>query len=353
MQLINVAETVVHGADLQRAIKQFGGEPQQWLDLSSAVSPYCWWSERGQGLSCPAQFIHDLPGIQPDLNRAVRTYYGHDGLLVPGSQRAIAELPGCFSRGNVWILAGTYGEHALCWKKAGHSVYEKTADDIRQAFNAATDNDRELPDMLVLVNPGNPGGERFSAAELHGWAEQLQQHQPQHQGWLLCDEAFMDCTPDDSLLTQTLADNMLVLRSLGKFFGLAGLRIGVVFAAADVLQNLANRLGPWPVAGHSLWLAQQALSDHQWIARQRVRLKKNHELMAQWLNVFFLAGESDLFFTLKFSDAERIQTFLAERYIWSRCFKQQQLIRLGLVGDDACKQQQLQQALNELREFLL
>jgi len=349
MQLINVAETVIHGADLQRAIQQFGGETQQWLDLSSAVSPYCWWSEQGKELSCPVSFIHELPGIQPELNRAIRTYYGHEGLLVPGSQRAIAELPDCFSRGKVWILAGTYGEHASCWKKAGHSVYEKTAADIRQAFNAATDNERELPDMLVLVNPGNPGGERFSTAELRRWAERLKQRQ----AWLLCDEAFMDCTPDDSLLTQTLADNMLVLRSLGKFFGLAGLRIGVVFATADVLQNLANRLGPWPVAGHSVWLAQQALSDHQWIARQRVRLEKNHELMAQWLNGFFLAGESDLFFTLKFSDAERVQTFLAERYIWSRCFKQQQLIRLGLVGDDACKQQQLQKALNELREFLL
>ena len=349
MQLINVAETVIHGADLQRAIKQFGGEAQQWLDLSSAVSPYCWWSERGQGLSCPVSFIHELPGIQPELNRAIRTYYGHEGLLVPGSQRAIAELPGCFSRGKVWILAGTYGEHASCWKKAGHSVYEKTAADIRQAFNAVANNNHELPDMLVLVNPGNPGGERFSAAELHGWSEQLKQRQ----AWLLCDEAFMDCTPDDSLLTQTLADNMLVLRSLGKFFGLAGLRIGVVFATADVLQNLASRLGPWPVAGHSLWLKQQALGDHQWIAQQRVRLKKNHQLMAKWLNGFFLAGKSNLFFTLKFSDAEQVQNFLAERYIWSRCFKQQQLIRLGLVGDDACKQQQLQQALNELREFLL
>ena len=349
MQLINVAETVIHGADLQRAIKQFGGEPQQWLDLSSAVSPYCWWSERGQGLSCPVSFIHELPGIQPELNRAIRTYYGHEGLLVPGSQRAIAELPGCFSRGKVWILAGTYGEHASCWKKAGHSVYEKTAADIRQAFNAVANNNHELPDMLVLVNPGNPGGERFSAAELRRWAEQLKQHQ----AFLLCDEAFMDCTPDDSLLTQTLADNVLVLRSLGKFFGLAGLRIGVVFAAADVLQNLANRLGPWPVAGHSLWLTQQALSDESWIAQQRSRLKDNHALMAQWLNEFYLAGKSDLFFTLKFPNAERVQTFLAERYISSRCFKQQQLIRLGLVGDDACKQQQLQQALNELREFLL
>ncbi|MCT7358081.1 aminotransferase class I/II-fold pyridoxal phosphate-dependent enzyme [Thalassolituus pacificus] len=349
MQLIDVAETVIHGADLQRAIKQFGGEPQQWLDLSSAVSPYCWWSEQGKELSCPVSFIHELPGIQPELNRAIRTYYGHEGLLVPGSQRAIAELPGCFSRGKVWSLAGTYGEHASCWKKAGHSVYEKTADDIRQAFNAVANNNHELPDMLVLVNPGNPGGERFSAAELHGWAEQLKQRQ----AWLLCDEAFMDCTPDDSLLTQTLADNMLVLRSLGKFFGLAGLRIGVVFATADVLQNLANRLGPWPVAGHSLWLAQQALSDESWIAQQRSRLKDNHALMAQWLNGFFLAGKSNLFFTLKFPNAERVQTFLAERYIWSRCFKQQQLIRLGLVGDDACKQQQLQQALNELREFLL
>lgn len=349
MQLIGVAETVIHGADLQRAIKQFGGEPQQWLDLSSAVSPYCWWSEQGKELSCPVSFIHELPGIQPDLNRAIRTYYGHEGLLVPGSQRAIAELPGCFSRGKVWILAGTYGEHASCWKKAGHSVYEKTAADIRQAFNAVANNNHELPDMLVLVNPGNPGGERFSAAELHGWAEQLKQRQ----AWLLCDEAFMDCTPDDSLLTQTLADNVLVLRSLGKFFGLAGLRIGVVFAAADVLQNLANRLGPWPVAGHSLWLTQQALSDESWIAQQRSRLKDNHALMAQWLNEFYLAGKSDLFFTLKFPNAERVQSFLAERYIWSRCFKQQQLIRLGLVGDDACKQQQLQQALNELREFLL
>src|SRR5690606_8242045 len=235
----------VHGADLTNALQQYGGEPEHWLDLSAAISPYSWWAERG--LMPAANSLRNLPQPLAELAQACVQYYGHAALPVPGSQAAIPTLPRRLARAGVWVQADTYAEHAFSWQQAGHNVQELTLAEIRAAFNNGT----ALPDLLILVNPANPSGECLAASELQQWTAQLQQLG----GYVLVDEAFMDCTPEQRVLNIPLAANRMVLRSLGKFFGLAGLRCGFVFASESVQQRLQQQLGPWAVNSLALSIA--------------------------------------------------------------------------------------------------
>lgn len=322
---------VAHGSNLDVAIKRYGGHEDDWLDLSSAISPYSWWSDNADKIQFPDSIYRELPSVSNDLNDAIRAYYGCSGLAVAGSQAAIKTLPLCINPCVVWVTKGSYGEHAASWLAAGHQVVELRPEDIRAAFNSMS----ALPDVLIVVNPDNPSGELYSYEELTGWAHVLRSVH----GLLVCDEAFIDATPHVSLLTQTLPDNVVVLRSLGKFFGLAGIRFGVVFANADVLQAIGDRLGPWTISAASMWIAQHALLDQEWQTHQRIRLKALHQravtLMASENVLGARLGDTDLFITFKPKDAVAIQQQLAEHRIWSRCFKEQNLLRMGYPLSEA------------------
>lgn len=315
---------VPHGADLARAMSQYGGRAQDWWDLSAAISPYSWWAERG--LPTTSEAAHYLPQDNATLEQSTLRYYGERALPVPGSQRAIQLLPQCFSMASVWVLANTYAEHELAWRNAGHCVRLVDTEEIRQAFSTG----RALPNILVLVNPANPSGERFDRAELQQWAQQLQQTK----GWLLVDEAFMDCTPEHSLLHIKRPDNAIVLRSLGKFFGLAGWRVGFVLASEELLNSLSSRLGPWPVAGPALEMAYQALCDEAWQQQQLTRLQRVEEQVLMLSQSLPVVGHSSLFITIKVKDALVVQQRLAAQRIWVRAFVAQNWIRLSMPRAD-------------------
>jgi len=323
IQIKPLLQSVAHGANLSYAIQKFGGARSEWLDLSSAVSPFSWWADNKQKVIFPEAVFQDLPSFNDELNQTIQAYYGIAGLAVAGSQAAIQVLPQCFTRATVWVLAGAYGEHAACWRAEGHTVVELTQDEIEVNFLNGTD----FPDVLIVVNPGNPSGELFSSADLQQWAKQL----AIVGGYLVCDEAFIDATPEQSILADDMPANMIVLRSLGKFFGLAGLRFGVLFASGDIRAALAQRIGPWPLAGASLWLAQQALKDIAWQCAQRQRLQECSGAMREALTSFNLIGSTSLFCTLAVPNVAAAQVLLAEHKIWTRCFRQQGLLRLWLA----------------------
>ena len=145
----------------------------------------------------------------------------------------------------------------------------------------------------------------------------------------------MDLTPQLSLLQQPLPANLIVLRSPGKFFGLAGLRCGFVFASAALRQTLGAQLGPWTVNGPARAWVAQALSDQDWIAQQQQRLRAAHHAQAALLPESLICASTTLFFTLQPDDAAHWQWQLAQHKIWTRLFKTQNLLRIGLVADDA------------------
>ena len=110
-------------------------------------------------------------------------------------------------------------------------------------------------DVVVVVNPDNPTGRLLPPQALRGVAARL----------LIVDEAFIDLLPHEASLAGDLPDNAIVLRSFGKTYGLAGLRLGFAIAAVPLAQRLREELGPWAVSGPALAIGATALADDAWL----------------------------------------------------------------------------------------
>ena len=220
----------------------------------------------------PATVWQRLPEAEDGLEKAAAAYYGTSHLLpVAGSQAAIQALPLLREPGPVGVLHPGYAEHAHAWQRAGHQVEALAT----EALNEAVDR----LDTLVLIHPNNPTGQRFEPATLLDWRARL----AARGGWLVVDEAFMDATPEDSLAGQIGLPGLIVLRSLGKFFGLAGARVGFTLAEPAVLERLREALGPWTVSGPARWVAAQALQDQAWQEQMQVELHRSGKRLADLL----------------------------------------------------------------------
>ena len=199
--------------------------------------------------------------------------------------------------------------------------------------------------MLVVIQPNNPTGYRFARQQLLDWHRIL----AGRGGWLVVDEAFMDHTPEDSLAPLTGAEGLVVLRSLGKFFGLAGVRVGFVLADKSIRRQLAQGLGPWAVAGPSRWAAGLALADRQWQMAARRRLAVDSRRLARLLADHGLTpgGGCGLFQWLEHRRAELVEDQLARQGILLRRFDDHPGLRFGLPGPEV-EWQRLAEALGIL-----
>jgi cobalamin biosynthetic protein CobC len=200
-------------------------------------------------------------------------------------------------------------------------------------------------DVLLLVNPNNPTGECFSCERLESWLERL----ARRGGWLVVDEAFMDATPEASLAPLAGRPGLVVLRSLGKFFGLAGARVGFVLALPELLAQLEERLGPWSVAAPARWVARHALADVAWQSAARETLPLASLRLKEVLTRHGLApaGGTALFQWVPTSAAVPIQEHLAQQGIWVRRFESPSALRFGLPGGEETWQR-LEAALENL-----
>jgi cobalamin biosynthesis protein CobC len=229
-------------------------------------------------------------------------------------------LPKLRAHSRVGVPALGYNEHAHRWKQAGHEVTPFAVRD----FGAALDR----LDVVVVSNPNNPTGERVAPAELLDWHARLSARG----GWLVVDEAFADCTPENSVARFTDRAGLIVLRSLGKFFGLAGARVGFVLAAPPLLNTLAEALGPWTIAGPSRWVARDALLDRAWHAATRQRLQHDSRRLAELLGQHGLVphGGCELFQWVRTERALRLHEDLASKGILTRHFGSVPSLRFGL-----------------------
>jgi len=311
-----------HGGRIRRAATQYGIPPSEWLDLSTGISPFSWIDEHSAAL--PRQAWTRLPEDDDELAQAAAHYYGREALLVAGSQAAISHLPRMRSRCRVGILTPGYNEHAHAWRNAGHDVVDISGEDCERVIAAL--------DVLVLINPNNPSGGVFQRSELLRWHANL----AERDGWLIVDEAFIDATPDLSVV-ESAARGLIVLRSLGKFFGLAGLRVGCVFTDSSTRSALADRLGPWPIAGSSRHIAALALRDSDWQVRQRERLQAAGARLAVLLHEHGLPplGGCALFQWSCTPRAATIHARLAAEGILTRLFTAPPSLRFGLPTIEA------------------
>ena len=249
---------IFHGGDLAWAEDRFGCLPGPWIDLSTGINPWPYPPEIKSEESW-----YRLPDRAASIRLAqiaARSYGapGADNVVpAPGTQMLIQWLPRLRPPSRVAVVEPTYGEHAASWKAAGHEVTEVA--NIDRAASA---------DVVVITNPNNPDGRIVNPDELNDLADRL----ASNGGWLVVDEAFADTVPEVGLAGSVARPGRILLRSFGKFFGLAGLRLGFALASPDLAASLRAALGPWSVSGPAIEIGRRALADSDWIDATRNRL---------------------------------------------------------------------------------
>lgn len=307
-----------HGGDLDAAMAHFGGGAADWIDLSTGINacPY-------PVPTVPEAAWTRLPtrAEMARLMAAAARAYGTTAPLLPlaGAQAAIQLVPLLDPPGQAAVLAPTYNEHRAALEARGWRVRE--AGRLQDLFGA---------DLAVVVNPNNPDGRLHAPAELLVLKETV--------GRLVVDESFMDMTPGASLAPLADRPGLLVLRSFGKFYGLAGVRLGFVLGHEPDVARLAELAGPWPVSGAAIAIGCRALEDRAWARETAARLKGEAlrldglAAVAGWRG----AGGTDLFRLYGVPDAMAARAHLARARIWVRIFPwSADLVRIGLPGCEA------------------
>lgn len=329
-----------HGGRRRLAARHYGIPEAKWLDLSTGINPH------GYPVSAiPAEDWQRLPEDDDDLPAVAAAYYGSRRLLAQsGSQASIQTLPFLLPRGRVAVLAPTYAEHPQHWQRAGHEVIRFPA----SALSAIADT----VDTVVVCQPNNPDTARIPTAVLIDAAERLQSRG----GHLVVDEAVIDATPDESIISLAgdRLPKLIVFRSLGKFFGLAGARVGFVAANTDLLQALREVAGPWPLSRPARTVASRALADTAWQQTMRLSLFQSSQRLARLLTPLTGAhtlGVHPLFVWVPTLQAEAIADRLAREGILVRHFASPDChgLRFGLPAepDDWVR---LERAANDLRD---
>ena len=331
---------VMHGGRLDDAIARFGGRREKWIDLSTGINPHAYAVPEiapGAWSQLPDQRAYD------DAVEAVRNAYAVDNdagvSLAPGSQMHIQVLPFLYKPQAVAIVGFTYQEHGICWGRAGHDVY--VTDGLESAEATAR--------IVVIVNPNNPDGRLFDPGDLIGLARRL----GAKGGLLIVDESFADVAPMGSVANQVGRDGLLVMRSLGKFFGLAGARFGAVLTTQVLATRLNERLGPWAVSGPALGVATAALNDLGWRKRMLKRLAREREELEELLmvNDLGVVGGTSLFVLAQTPRAAQFWEHLAQAHILVRSFPgKPQWLRFGIPGGKVA-QKRLAKTLNGFAEI--
>lgn len=328
-----MAELLHHGGRLRAAASAYGIPLPQWLDLSTGINPRGW-----PVPPLPPQVWQRLPEDEDGLLAVASAYYGTSHLLpCAGSQQAIQALPALRAPGRVGMLAPCYAEHPHAWRRAGHEVVSVQSTQIDTQLDAL--------DVLLLVHPNNPTGERFEPRQLLDWHARL----AARGGWLVIDEAFIDTTPQYSLAAHVGAEGLIVLRSLGKFFGLAGARVGFVLAWPALLRQLTALFGPWAVSHPAREVTRLALNDTVWQQMNRRELTERGARLARTLIDAGHAptGGTALFQYVVSAEAATLQQRLARQGILVRLFEQPAALRFGLPADED-EWQRLTQALQQM-----
>ena len=319
---------MMHGGDLSAAIAKFGGEREDWLDLSSGINPTTYPFNREDAFDA----IGALPsqGDLVDCLAAARSAYKvPDEVSIvasPGTQSLIQAMPVLLGTNQSCLIMGpTYSEHQRAMSRAGVDV----------AMVQQLPKDFFPGDCLLIVNPNNPDGRQLETEKVIELARKLESQR----GLLIVDEAFVDLSPEFSVVPH-LADmpNCVVLRSFGKFFGLAGIRLGFLVGNESHISKIRDMLGPWAVSTPALRVGTQALFDSAWQAAQREHLweqsKRIDDLFTK--RGIYIAGGTPLFRLVVKEDARDLHTKLAEQHIWTRVFDYRaDFIRFGVPGDDA------------------
>ncbi len=246
---------VAHGGDLAEVERHFPNAPRPWIDLSTGINPVAY-----PVPVLPAESWARLPSRsdQQALLAAAANRYGvrdpETIVVAPGTQALIQLLPRLVPKCRVVVVGPTYEEHEVSWRRHGHDV-----------TNVGDFSETDGAEVVVVVNPDNPTGRLLSTTELR-----------KRKATLVVDEAFIDFLPASASLAGDCPRNAIVLRSFGKAYGLAGLRLGFAIAEPNIAARLQEELGPWSVSGPALAIGRAALME----VIRRLRLEPKVEMIA-------------------------------------------------------------------------
>lgn len=298
-----------HGGGIDAAAAKYGGARADWIDLSTGINPVPYPLP-----TLAAQAWAALPdqAAASALTDAARHFWqvpdGADILAAPGASALIAQIPRLADAATVSIPQPTYNEHAASFAAQGWQVVANGPAPVQ-----------------VLVHPNNPDGRMWTEADLGG-------------DLVVIDESFCDVTPEASLIAHADRPGVLVLKSFGKFWGLAGVRLGFVIGDPDRVAALREMLGPWPVAGPALSIGARALNDPGWAEQTRKRLSSDASRLDALVTRHggHVLGGTSLFRLYEVENAQLWQDRLARHHIWSRIFPYARTwLRLGLPAPDA------------------
>ena len=306
----------------------FPDAPEPFIDLSTGINPH----------------PYPLPALPPDaftrlpepedeaaLRRLAAAAYGAapaaEVVAAPGSQILISLLPSALGCNKAVVLGPTYGEHAASWAAAGAETTEAADADALSA--------QARPGVaLVLCNPNNPDGRRLSRPTLAGLAARC----AASGAVLVVDEAFADLEPDVTQAASLLpSPGLVVLRSFGKTFGLAGIRLGFLLADGPVARRMRTLLGPWAVSGVAIAVGRRALPDQAWRDRSGLLLHEQAERLDHLLTQagLLLEGGTRLFRLARSPDAGSLFRHLGRHGLLVRRFPDQpNRLRFGLPPDN-------------------
>ncbi|KQZ13896.1 threonine-phosphate decarboxylase [Mesorhizobium sp. Root554] len=313
---------VDHGGSLGRARALFPHAPEPFVDLSTGINPHSY-----PLFDLPATALSRLPepaGLRTLLEAAAAAYGAPSAdhvVAAPGTQILLPRIARLLKPGRALVLGPTYAEHARAAALAGHEVSE--VGDLNALAQA---------DLAIVVNPNNPDGRIVTRADLLALAQKLRAKD----GLLVVDEAFMDVGPRaESLAGDVTRGGIVVLRSFGKFFGLAGVRLGFALADMATAKRLAAELGPWAVSGPALEYGICALQDAGWRDEMRSRLAADAARIDALLGRFGVpvAGGTALFRYIEFSGVAGLFAALGRQGILLRHFAERpHVLRIGLPG---------------------
>lgn len=294
-----------HGGGIDAAAARWGGARGDWLDLSTGINPVPYpvgGLEAGDWTALPDR------GAMAALEAAARAFWGvPEGLAViaaPGASALIARMPGLVPGCDVYVPGPTYNEHAAAFRAAGARVVDDPAAPVH-----------------VLVHPNNPDGRVWPAEAVGGRV------------LTVVDESFCDVMPEASHVARA-GEGVVVLKSFGKFWGLAGLRLGFAIGPADLIGRLEEMLGPWPVSGPALRVGAAALRDAGWAEATRARLRADGARLDRLVGAPVVGGTT-LFRLYDVGNAAAWQERLARGRVWSRVFPySDRWLRLGLPAPD-------------------
>lgn len=315
-----------HGGQLHRAAARYGIPVTDWLDLSTGISPWSW-----PVPSLPETVWQRLPdeedGLVASCREALSLSPEAGCLPVAGSQAALQTLPSLRRPCRVGVPVPGYREHALAWQRQGHTVVPLAPDTIEDALQGL--------DVLVWLQPNNPTGLWLPLERLLAWQEQL----AARGGWLVVDEAFVEASAAPSLVGEVGRPGLIVFRSLGKFYGLAGARAGLMLAEPALCDAVQMSLGPWALSHPARHIMARALLDRHWQAQQQARLRLARVALDRVLidAGFEPAGGCDLFAWCPEAKAGVWAERLARQGILVRAFDTPSALRFGLPGDEAAR----------------